>query len=75
MKHRKFVKQLMSRRLDRNTANQLAKITQQLGVGYFKALGDFMTLCSIRAANAWHEEALVWQTADVNVWVGVLVHE
>ena len=75
MKHRKFVKQLMSRGMPRNQANQLAKITQELGCGYFKALGDFLTLCSIRAFNTWEGEAVVWQTAAANCWVGVLANE
>lgn len=74
MKHRKFVKQLMSCRVPRNKAEQLAKITQQLGVGYSKALGDFLTLCWMRTHNALHDNE-VWQPAAANVWVGVLAHE
>lgn len=75
MKRKKFVKQLLSVRVSRNQANQLAKIAQELGVGYFKALGDFMVLCKIRAVNAWFDGAVIWQTAEDNVWLGVLQNE
>lgn len=75
MTRKRFIKMLLSRRVPRNQANQLAKITQELGCGYSKALGDFMTLCSMRAINTWYGRAVVWQTAAENVWVGVLCHE
>ena len=73
MKRKKFVKQLLSVRVSRNQANQLAKITQELGVDYSKALGDFLNLRAIRATNAWFRCRALWQTAEENMWVGVLV--
>lgn len=75
MTRKKFVKMLLSRRVQRNQAEQLAEIVQQLGVGYFKALGDFLNLCSIRAINTWEGEAVIWQTSATNCWVGVLTCE
>jgi hypothetical protein len=65
----------MSRRLDRNTAKALARRTQQQRVSYFKGLGDFLTLCQIRAYNTWEGEALVWQSSATNVWVEVLAND
>lgn len=74
MKRKRFIKMLLSRRVPRNQAEQLAKITQELGCGYSKALGDFMLLCWIRTYNAlWGGE--LYQTAEKNVWVGVLAHD
>lgn len=74
MKRKKFVKHLMSRRIPRNTAEALAEKAQALGVSYFKFLGDFLTLCWMRAHNALHD-TVVWQTAEVNVCVEVLANE
>lgn len=74
MTRKKFVKMLLSRRVPRNQAAELAKITQELGCGYSKALGDFLLLCWIRTYNAlWSGD--VFQRAEANVWVGVLTHE
>lgn len=75
MTRKKFIKMLLSRRLNRNTANAMAKIVQDMGESYFTALGDFLTLCWIRAYNTWEGEALVWQTSDVNMWVRRLANE
>ena len=74
MKRKRFVKMLMSRRVDRNTAEAMAKKAQALGVSYFKILGDFLTLCSIRAFNTWEGRVVVWQTAEANVRVEVLTN-
>lgn len=72
MKRKKFVKMLLSRRVPRNQANALAKIAQEMGARYTVALGDFLTLCSIRAINTWEGRAVVWQTSANNIWVEVL---
>ena len=72
MTRKKFIKMLMHRRVPRNQANTLAEMAQELGVGYHKALGDFLTLCHIRAINTWEGRAVIWQTAAANVWVEVL---
>ena len=72
MKRKKFVKMLMWRGVPRNQATALATMAQALGVGYHKALGDFLTLCHIRAYNTWEGRAVVWQTTAENVWVEVL---
>lgn len=75
MKRKKFVKHLMSRRIPRNTAEAMAEKAQMLGVSYFKLLGDFLNLCSIRAINTWEGRVVIWQTAEVNVCVEVLANE
>lgn len=75
MTRKRFIKMLLSVRISRNQAEQLAKITQELGVGYSKALGDFLNLCKFRAINVWFGRPVVWQTAEENVWVGVLANE
>ena len=74
MTRKRFIKMLLSRRVPRNQAEQLAKITQDLGCGYHKALGDFLLLAWIRTYNALYDGEL-YQTAGANVWVGVLSHE
>lgn len=70
MKKKRFIKLLMAHRVPRNLANQLAERTQDLGVGYFKALGDFLTLCSIRSIN-YFEGRVVWQAPAGNCWLEV----
>ena len=72
MKQKKFIKMLLSRRVPRNVATELAKIEQELGASYTTALGDFLNLCAIRAFNTWEGEAVVWQTSANNIWVEVL---
>ena len=72
MTRKRFIKLLMARHLHRNAANTLAEMAREQGASYFKALGDFLTLCQIRAYNTWEDRVLVWQTAATNVWVGVL---
>lgn len=73
MKKKRFIKLLMAYRVPRNLANRLAELTQDMGVGYFKALGDFLTLASVRVINYW-EGRVVWQ-APTNCWLEVLDHE
>ena len=74
MSRKRFVKILMSRRLSRNVAEALADKARRHGIPYFKALGDFLTLCWMRTHNAlWDNE--VWQTAEANAWVEVLANE
>lgn len=72
MKRKRFIKLLLSRRVPRNQANTLAEMAREQGVGYVKALGDFLTLCQIRAYNTWEGRVMVWQTSAANVWVEVL---
>lgn len=72
MTRKKFIKLLMWRRVDRNTANRLAQRARFYGIPYSKALGDFLTLVALRVYNTWEGEALVWHPADANAWVEVL---
>ena len=74
MSRKRFVKMLMSRRVDRNSANALADKARRHGIPYFKALGDFLTLCSIRAFNVCEGRTVVWQTGAANAWVEVLTN-
>lgn len=74
MKRKKFIKMLLSRRVPRNQAEALAEIVQQLGVGYSKALGDFLSLAWMRTHNALYDTE-VWQTSAANCWVEVLANE
>jgi len=71
MTRKKFIKLLMWRRLDRNTANRMADRARFFGIPYTKALGDFLTLVQLRVYNALYDGA-VWQPAAANAWVGVL---
>lgn len=74
MKKKRFIKLLMAHRVPRNLANQLAERAQALGVSYFKALGDFLTLASVRVINYW-EGRVVWQAPATNCWLEVLAGE
>lgn len=70
MTRKKFIKMLAANGVGRNQAAALAKITQQIGVPYFKALGDFLTLCHLRRINLMEGRLVLWQAPGTNCWAG-----
>ena len=74
MTRKKFIKMLMWYGLEPRAARNLAQKAQQNCIPYFKALGDFMTLCWVRTQNIGHPEPVLGVASD-NAWLEVLAGE